>query len=198
MSIFLQVIGKAPQKSHYSYNIFLTYFLCSQIFSFSRFYSFMLISSSISTFLCLYFFNCKMLEDLKQLKWDFLGNFQPQKRKSLVQILTGVKEITIFLIAHRVRVDRKFFNPIWAYWACFAPGSSARNPFFPFLSKHTVRDAPPWGTWLRTLHWWRKVGRLWKKKPWDSNPQTSDYEVCALLLCNNCGPMYGQKMIETY
>ena len=26
------------------------------------------------------------------------------------------------------------------------------------LSEHTVRDAPPWGTWLRTLrHWWRKA-----------------------------------------
>ena len=24
-----------------------------------------------------------------------------------------------------------------------------------FLSPHTVRDAPPWGTWLRALHWWR-------------------------------------------
>ena len=27
------------------------------------------------------------------------------------------------------------------------------------LSLHTVGDAPTWGTWLRTLHWWRKVGR---------------------------------------
>ena len=24
------------------------------------------------------------------------------------------------------------FNPIWAYWACFAPGSTARHPFFFF------------------------------------------------------------------
>ena len=33
-----------------------------------------------------------------------------------------------------------------------------------FNSQHTVRDAPPWGTWLRTLHWWRKVGKHREKK----------------------------------
>ena len=32
------------------------------------------------------------------------------------------------------------------------------------LSEHTVRDAPPWGTWLRTLrHWWRKAGKESRK-----------------------------------
>ena len=53
------------------------------------------------------------------------------------------------------KVLRMLFNPIWAYWA---PGS------FLLLSQHTNRDAPPWGTWIRTLHWWRKVGKDGKKK----------------------------------
>ena len=92
---------------------------------------------------------------------------------------------------------RSFFNPIWAYWACFALGSSAKHPFFYFFSQHTVRDAPPWGTWLRTLHWLRKVRdkemklKEEEKKPssWqDLNPQHPDYEVCALPLCYNRSP----------
>ena len=67
-----------------------------------------------------------------------------------------------------------FFNPIWAYWARFATGSTARHSFL-LLSQRTVRDASTWGTWLRTLQWWRKEGkeRKKKKKPsswWDSNP----------------------------
>ena len=72
-------------------------------------------------------------------------------------------------------VINELFYPIWAYWACFAPDSSPQLGihFFLFLSLHTVRDAPPWETWLRTLHWWRKVGRerakRWRKKP--STPQ---------------------------
>ena len=32
------------------------------------------------------------------------------------------------------------------HWACFAPGSTARHPFF--LKQQTVGDVPPWGTWL--------------------------------------------------
>ena len=49
------------------------------------------------------------------------------------------------------------FYPIWVNWACFAPGSTARHQFFSFTA-HSW-DAPPWGTWLRTLYWWRKVGK---------------------------------------
>ena len=94
------------------------------------------------------------------------------------------------------------FYPVWAYWGCFAPGSSARHTFFLFfISLHTVRDAPPWGTWLRTLHLWRKVRRYIRnrkkkkkkseeeeeierrrrKKPSkrrDLNPRPLDYEAC--------------------
>ena len=51
------------------------------------------------------------------------------------------------------------------------------------------RDSPPWGTWLRTLQWWRKVGKIVRrKKPskkQDSNPWPPEYEACALLLCYN-------------
>ena len=69
--------------------------------------------------------------------------------------------------------------------------------FFYLLSLHTVRDAPPCGTRVRTLHWWRKGGRhRWnqkkkEKKPstWrDSNPRPPDYEEWALPLCYNRSP----------
>ena len=53
----------------------------------------------------------------------------------------------------------KFFSPIWANWACFARGRTARHPFFKLLSQHTVKDAFPGGTWLGALNWWRKVGK---------------------------------------
>ena len=44
---------------------------------------------------------------------------------------------------------------------------------FSFYS--TIRDAPPWGTWLRKLHQWGKVGeerggRKNKVPSWGSNP----------------------------
>ena len=44
------------------------------------------------------------------------------------------------------------------------PQGAQQGVHFLFLLQHTVRDAPPWGTWLRTLHWWRKVGRDREKK----------------------------------
>ena len=74
------------------------------------------------------------------------------------------------------------------YRACFATGSTARYPFF--LPLHTVRDAPPWGTWLRTLLLWRKVGkdrvRRIKACTWrDSYPRPPDYKACTLPLCHN-------------
>ena len=50
-----------------------------------------------------------------------------------------------------------FFNPIWAYWACFARGSIGRHQFVSI--SFIIKDAPPRGTWLRALHWWSKVGR---------------------------------------
>ena len=58
------------------------------------------------------------------------------------------------------------------------------------LSQHTVRDAPPWGTWLRTLHWWRNINRdkrnrKKKNKGQDPNPRPTDYEAYALPLCYN-------------
>ena len=53
------------------------------------------------------------------------------------------------------------FYPIWAYWAYFAPVSIC---FFLFLSQHKVRDTPPRGTWLWTIHWWRQVGKDRKNK----------------------------------
>ena len=82
------------------------------------------------------------------------------------------------------KVPRMLFNPIWAYWA---PGS------FLLLSQHTDRDAPPWGTWIRTLHGWRKVGKERKKKKKPSsrqylNPQPLDYNTSAIPLCHNHGP----------
>ena len=43
-----------------------------------------------------------------------------------------------------------------------------------------------WGTWLRTLHWWRKVGRdKRRKKPstrQDSNPWTQEF--CYKVVCS--------------
>ena len=56
--------------------------------------------------------------------------------------------------------------PIWAYWARVSPQSALLGIHF-FLSQQTVRGASPWGTWLRTLHWWRKVrkDRKWRKNP---------------------------------
>ena len=60
--------------------------------------------------------------------------------------------------------------------------------FIYFLSLHTVRVAPPWGTWLRTFQWRRKVGRdrrNWKKKKkkpctWRYlTPRPPDYKACA-------------------
>ena len=80
-----------------------------------------------------------------------------------------------------------FFFPFWAYWACFTPGSTTRLPSL-LLSRHTVRDGPPWGTWLRKLHWWRKVGKdgRSRKKPQTKeklNPRPPEYEACALPLC---------------
>ena len=75
------------------------------------------------------------------------------------------------------------FYPIWAHWACFDPWNAKHS--FLLLS----RDSPPWGTWLRTLQWWRKVGKIVRrKKPskkQDSNPWPPEYEACALLLCYN-------------
>ena len=43
------------------------------------------------------------------------------------------------------------FYPIWAYSACFTQAAQLGIHFF--LPQHTVRGAPPWGTWLGTLHW---------------------------------------------
>ena len=54
------------------------------------------------------------------------------------------------------------FYPIWANGAWFAAGSPTWQ--FLSLSYHTVRDAPPWVNWWKSLHWWRKVGKDWKKK----------------------------------
>ena len=85
------------------------------------------------------------------------------------------------------------FYPIWAYWACFTPGITAKYPFL-LLSQRTVRDAPPWRTWLRTLHRWRKVGiSRRRKKPStqrDLNPRPPDYEECTLPLCYSCSPIH--------
>ena len=48
-----------------------------------------------------------------------------------------------------------------------------------------------YGNWLRTLHWWRKVGKIERRrrKYWDSNPQPPYYKACALPLCYNHGPI---------
>ena len=77
------------------------------------------------------------------------------------------------------------FNPIWAYWTCFAPGSTARHSFL-LLLQHTDRDAPPWGTWLRTLHWWWKVGKYRRRKkaqhPAGFKPSTSYSSTSCFLL----------------
>ena len=63
-------------------------------------------------------------------------------------------------LAYRDISKVSFLYPIWAYWACFAQGSTARHPFISiFLLQHTVKDAPLRGTWLRTLHRWRKEGK---------------------------------------
>ena len=43
-----------------------------------------------------------------------------------------------------------------------------------FISQHTVKDAPPWRTWLRTLHWWRKVGKA--QRPRGFEPTTSLFQ----------------------
>ena len=54
------------------------------------------------------------------------------------------------------------YYPIWADWDCCASGSLAWHQFF--VSQLTIRDAPPWGTWFRTLHWWRKVEKDRRRK----------------------------------
>ena len=50
------------------------------------------------------------------------------------------------------------------------------------LSQYTAGDAPPWGTWLRTLHWYRKVGKIEERNPstWqvDLYPRPPDYRAC--------------------
>ena len=84
------------------------------------------------------------------------------------------------------------FYPLWAYWACFAPGSATRHSFL-LLSQYTVTDAPPWGTWLWTFQWWRKAGKvrsLRRIKPCtqrDSILHLADYKACAQPLCYNWG-----------
>ena len=83
--------------------------------------------------------------------------------------------------------SEKLQRLICAYWVCFAPGSTARHPFFCF--HNTSRDVPPWGTWLKTQHCWRKVGKDRKKtKRPNSNPRPPVYKACALPLCYNHGP----------
>ena len=83
--------------------------------------------------------------------------------------------------------SEKLQRLICAYWVCFAPGSTARHPFFCF--HNTSRDVPPWGTWLKTQHCWRKVGKDRKrtKRP-NSNPRPPVYKACALPLCYNHEP----------
>ena len=87
------------------------------------------------------------------------------------------------------------FYPIWAYWACFAPGNTARHPFFIAFTTHAVRDAAPRETWLRTLHWWRKVGKDRGRRtkvhlPRVSNARPPDYMAFALPLCYNLSPTF--------
>ena len=56
------------------------------------------------------------------------------------------------------------FLPNLSSLSLFYPRQQSRHQFFKLLSQHKCRDAPPWWTWLRTLHWWRKVGKDRKKK----------------------------------
>ena len=80
-----------------------------------------------------------------------------------------------------------FFYLIWAYRGCFEPGSTARH-LFVLLSQQAVRDAPPWGTWIGTLHCWRKGG---KDRRASSRIQIHDLlfmRRALYLLCYNHGP----------
>ena len=94
------------------------------------------------------------------------------------------------------RKGSKYFLPNlslltpWAYWACFAQGSTIRHPLFSFA---TYRDAPPWGTWKSALHSLRKVGiDRWRRNKLsthqDLNPRPGDYAAWALPLCYNRVP----------
>ena len=67
---------------------------------------------------------------------------------------------------------------LWGYWACFATGSTAWHPFSLFLLQ-TPRDAAAWGTWLRTLHWWRKVGKDRRRRRPNLSPAPSKIEPMA-------------------
>ena len=88
------------------------------------------------------------------------------------------------MITKKVWEQKHFLYPIWAYWACFAPCSSARHPFFLIFSQLSDRDAPTWGTWLKTLHWWRKPERDRKQKKKAQHP--AGFEHVTSLLRGVC------------
>ena len=70
----------------------------------------------------------------------------------------------------------KFFSPIWANWACFARGRTARHPFFKLLSQHTslrdlIKDTPL-----------VKIERRRKKSPPPGGIQTHDVHLTRRVL----------------
>ena len=82
--------------------------------------------------------------------------------------------ISIFEVFPLVSFNLSLFYPIWAYLACFAPGSTARHPFF--LSQLTVRDdlikdTPP-----------VKESSKRSQHPALLEPMTSRSKACALPL----------------
>ena len=82
---------------------------------------------------------------------------------------------------------------IWQKLYFYFYFSSAKHPLFLFILLRPVRDAPPWGTWLWTVHWWRKVGREGRRRKkhstlQDLNSRPPDYQAWALLLCYSCCP----------
>ena len=93
-------------------------------------------------------------------------------------------------------VSWQFFLP-YPIWACFTPGSSPRHLFcYISFTTHIQRCKFFWGTWLRTLHGWRKVGRdrEEEKSPAPGGIRTYNLksfapQACALPLCYNCNPV---------
>ena len=87
---------------------------------------------------------------------------------------------------------KRFITQSEVIWACFAPGSTARHPFF--LSQHSYRCTSLRDLIKNTPLVKESRKRLKKTKNRHLNQRPPDYEACALLLCYNCCPQIQKIM----
>ena len=141
------------------------------------------------------FFDSIRLRKKKSSTWPFFLHFYDLQRKynfsflrdsdssnfQLVEWQISRKLVGRLLDGESVKFERHFplFYPIWAYWACFTPGSTDRHPFFCFHNAQlerctSTRDLIKATPLVKKSRIWQK-----KKKPsmwWDLNPWHPDYE----------------------